>query len=157
MDEQQSSEVLPSENGRELSENYREEGREKSSHHHPQSGTTSFPGGFIGKHRLQAALTHLNNQISILQVKSTLFISSYFFCIKFSHFILTWKKNKKNLILNCDDYDDAGRIGKGWNIWWILHRLQGVSKTILYYVILHIRNNTVFWFNHSPSFHPLTV
>ncbi|CAJ1972172.1 unnamed protein product [Sphenostylis stenocarpa] len=68
MDEQQSSELLTSENGRELSENYREEGREKGPHRHPQSGTISFPGGgFIGKHRLQAALTHLNNQITILQ------------------------------------------------------------------------------------------
>ncbi|KAK7377303.1 hypothetical protein VNO80_02726 [Phaseolus coccineus] len=66
MDEQQSSEVLASENGRELSEDYREEGIEKGSHH-PQSGTTSLPSGFIGKHRLQAALTHLNNQITILQ------------------------------------------------------------------------------------------
>ncbi|WVY90162.1 hypothetical protein V8G54_035676 [Vigna mungo] len=67
MDEHQSSEVLPSENGRELSENYREKGSHHHHHHHPQSGTTSFPAGFIGKHRLQAALTHLNNQISILQ------------------------------------------------------------------------------------------
>jgi len=67
MDEQHSSELLASENGRELSEDYREEGTQKGSHH-PQSGTTSLPAGFIGKHRLQAALTHLSNQITILQV-----------------------------------------------------------------------------------------
>lgn len=65
MDGQQ--EVLASENGREL-EDYREEGREKGPHPLAQAGTTSFPGGFIGKHRLQAAINNLNNQISILEV-----------------------------------------------------------------------------------------
>lgn len=62
MDEHQSSQVLASENGRQFSEDYRE-----NTTHHPQSQSQSFPGGFIGKHRLQAALTHLNNQITILQ------------------------------------------------------------------------------------------
>ncbi|KAG4933911.1 hypothetical protein AAZX31_17G188700 [Glycine max] len=63
---QPSSETLASENGRE-SEDYGEEGREKGPHPLAQAGTGSFPGGFIGKHRLQAAITNLNNQISILQ------------------------------------------------------------------------------------------
>lgn len=67
---QPSSETLASENGRE-SEDYGEEGREKGPHPLAQAGTGSFPGGFIGKHRLQAAITNLNNQISILQVIST--------------------------------------------------------------------------------------
>ncbi|KAK7293565.1 hypothetical protein RJT34_16433 [Clitoria ternatea] len=48
------------ENGRE-SEDFRE-GREKG----PQPATASLPG-FIGKHRLQAAITHLNNQITIIE------------------------------------------------------------------------------------------
>ncbi|TKY58213.1 Guanine nucleotide-binding protein subunit gamma 2 [Spatholobus suberectus] len=66
MDGQQSSEeVLAAENGRE-SEDY-SEGREKGPHPLAQAGTGSLPGGFIGKHRLQAAITHLNDQISILQ------------------------------------------------------------------------------------------
>ncbi|KAG5145814.1 hypothetical protein JHK84_031357 [Glycine max] len=46
---------------------YGEEGGEKGPHPLAQAGTGSFPGGFIGKHRLQAAITNLNNQISILQ------------------------------------------------------------------------------------------
>ncbi|KAL2597117.1 hypothetical protein AAZV13_11G141800 [Glycine max] len=48
-------------------EDYGEEGGEKGPHPLAQAGTGSFPGGFIGKHRLQAAITNLNNQISILQ------------------------------------------------------------------------------------------
>ena len=77
MDEHQSSQVLASENGRQFSEDYRE-----NTTHHPQSQSQSFPGGFIGKHRLQAALTHLNNQITILQVKSNqpfLSVLTFFF------------------------------------------------------------------------------
>jgi len=86
MDEHQSSEVLASENGRELSEDYREEGRQKGSHH-PQSGAASLPAGFIGKHRLQAALTNLNNQITILQVNPfSLFLFFSFNLI--IHFVL---------------------------------------------------------------------
>ncbi|KAJ1379097.1 G-protein gamma-like domain [Sesbania bispinosa] len=60
MDGQQS----PEENGRE-SEDYRE-GKEKGPHPLTQAGTGSFPA-FYGKHRLQAAISHLNNQISIMQ------------------------------------------------------------------------------------------
>ncbi|KAL2318293.1 hypothetical protein Fmac_032169 [Flemingia macrophylla] len=58
--QQQSSELLAEESEREIEE-YREKG--------PQNGTGSLPlpGGFIGKHRLQAAINHLNNQISILE------------------------------------------------------------------------------------------
>ncbi|XP_057728617.1 guanine nucleotide-binding protein subunit gamma 1-like isoform X1 [Arachis stenosperma] len=38
-------------------------------HHHPlaqAAGSCSFPG-FFGKHRMQAAISHLNNQIIIIQ------------------------------------------------------------------------------------------
>ncbi|XP_020210535.1 guanine nucleotide-binding protein subunit gamma 2 [Cajanus cajan] len=55
---QQSSELSAEENERE-SEDFREKG--------PQTGTGSLPSGFIGKHRLQAAINHLNNQITILE------------------------------------------------------------------------------------------
>ncbi|XP_027333432.1 guanine nucleotide-binding protein subunit gamma 2-like [Abrus precatorius] len=47
-------------------ENGRESVGEKGHDPIAQAGTGSFPG-FIGKHRLQAAITHLNNQITILQ------------------------------------------------------------------------------------------
>ncbi|KAL2336664.1 hypothetical protein Fmac_011110 [Flemingia macrophylla] len=58
-EQQQCSELLTEESERE-SDDYREKG--------PQTGTGSLPlPGFIGKHRLQAAISHLNNQISILE------------------------------------------------------------------------------------------
>lgn len=79
---QPSSETLASENGWE-SEDYGEEGGEKGPHPLAQAGTGSFPGGFIGKHRLQAAITNLNNQISILQVNSTHFFVSIWWSILF--------------------------------------------------------------------------
>lgn len=61
--EQYSTQVLDAENGRE-SEEYIEK-KEKG----PQMVTGSFPG-FYGKHRLQAAISHLNNQINNIQVNS---------------------------------------------------------------------------------------
>ncbi|KAK7384818.1 hypothetical protein VNO78_30521 [Psophocarpus tetragonolobus] len=66
--QQYSSEILPRQNGRRESHDYGEEGRDqKGPQHHAQLGTSSLHGGFIGKHRLQAAITHLNHQITILQ------------------------------------------------------------------------------------------
>lgn len=71
MDRQQSIEVLSdAENGRE-SEEFIEKKEKVPPPHHPftQVGTVSFPG-FYGKHRLQASISNLNNQINILQVNS---------------------------------------------------------------------------------------
>ncbi|XP_061364347.1 guanine nucleotide-binding protein subunit gamma 2-like [Gastrolobium bilobum] len=56
------------ENGR-VSEDYTE-GREKGHHSLNQVATGSFPA-FFGKHRLQAAITHLNNEITIMQEELT--------------------------------------------------------------------------------------
>ncbi|KEH39788.1 GGL domain protein [Medicago truncatula] len=64
MDRQQSIEVTDSEDGRE-SEEFIEK-KEKVPTPFAQVGTVSFPG-FYGKHRLQASISNLNNQINILQ------------------------------------------------------------------------------------------
>lgn len=69
MDRQQSIEVTDSEDGRE-SEEFIEK-KEKVPTSFAQVGTVSFPG-FYGKHRLQASISNLNNQINILQVNSHL-------------------------------------------------------------------------------------
>jgi hypothetical protein len=68
MDRQQSIEV-PSdvENGRESDEFIIEKKEKVPLHPFTQVGTVSFPG-FYGKHRLQASISNLNNQINILQV-----------------------------------------------------------------------------------------
>ncbi|XP_045821558.1 guanine nucleotide-binding protein subunit gamma 2-like [Trifolium pratense] len=68
MDRQQSIEV-PSEdveNGRESDEFIIENKEKVPLHPFTQVGTVSFPG-FYGKHRLQASISNLNNQINILQ------------------------------------------------------------------------------------------
>ena len=71
MDEQRHSEiesVAEEENGKFAEEyNKQESGRETLSPHQRQARTGSFPG-FFGKHRMQAAISHLNNQINTLQV-----------------------------------------------------------------------------------------
>ena len=69
MDGKQSS---AAQNGR-ASEDHRE-GRDRGPLTLAQPGTGSFPG-FFGKHRLQAAITHLNNQITIMQVNALLPLS----------------------------------------------------------------------------------
>jgi len=69
MDRQQSIEVADSEDGRE-SEEFIEK-KKKIPTPFAQVGTVSFPG-FYGKHRLQASISNLNNQINILQVNSCL-------------------------------------------------------------------------------------
>ncbi|KAL5071379.1 hypothetical protein RYX36_022266 [Vicia faba] len=70
MDRQQSIEALSdAENGRESEEFIEKKEKVLPPHHqHPftQVGTVSFPG-FYGKHRLQASISNLNNQINILQ------------------------------------------------------------------------------------------
>ncbi|CAJ2674883.1 unnamed protein product [Trifolium pratense] len=68
MDRQQSIEV-PSEdveNGRESDEFIIDKKEKVPLHLFTQVGTVSFPG-FYGKHRLQASISNLNNQINILQ------------------------------------------------------------------------------------------
>lgn len=70
MDRHQSIEVSSDvENGRESKEFI--ETKENVSNPFTQVGTLSFPG-FYGKHRLQASISNLNNQINILQVNSYL-------------------------------------------------------------------------------------
>lgn len=96
MDKQQSTEVSAAENGRE-SEDHKEEGSEKGLQFHPltQAGSGSFPG-FYGKHRLQAALSHLNNQINILQVNALICFATPDELISYPLFILISK-----LVLFC--------------------------------------------------------
>ncbi|KAI4316239.1 hypothetical protein L6164_024238 [Bauhinia variegata] len=64
MDGQQlsESEPLAAENGRVTANDDREEGPRPQ----PEAKAGSFPK-FYGKHRLQAAITHLNNQINSIQ------------------------------------------------------------------------------------------
>ena len=62
----QQPEVLATEDGR-VSKGYKE-GEKSGPHPLAQaSGSWSFPS-FFGKHRMQAAISHLNNQINIIQV-----------------------------------------------------------------------------------------
>ncbi|KAF7830202.1 guanine nucleotide-binding protein subunit gamma 2-like [Senna tora] len=67
MDHEQSvhTEALRAENGR-IGEDYREEG-ERGTPIHPLVQSRGGNGSFVGKHRLQAAVSHLNNEINILQ------------------------------------------------------------------------------------------
>lgn len=68
MDRQQSIEVSSdAENGRESAEEYIETKQKGTPHPFTQVGTSSYPG-FYGKHRLQASISNLNNQINIMQV-----------------------------------------------------------------------------------------
>ncbi|MED6125836.1 hypothetical protein PIB30_072380 [Stylosanthes scabra] len=64
-EQQQEEEEMSTENGT----TSKESEKSNNNHHHPlaqAAGSWSFPG-FFGKHRMQAAISHLNNQINIIQ------------------------------------------------------------------------------------------